>query len=454
MTSSSRFAGKVAIVTGSSNGIGRATAILLGREGAKVTITGRNSARLQETNNTLLNSGVDSEKINVVVGDLNDVTCQNDLVESTLKKFQKIDILFIHYTFYGAAKAGLDQLTRSLALELIEHGVRVNSVSPGLIDTGFLTALGLEDKSVANLTKYFSEHRDCIPVGKAGSPEDVAKLIAFLADRKLSSFIIGQSIVIDGGSSLVLGMTSHDLSKVLCSSNGIGRATAVLLAREGAKVTITGRNSARLEETRQEILKAGVPEENILAVSADVATEGGQDELIAKTIEKFGRLDILVNNAGATFRDAEGRTGLSQDISVYDKVMQINLKSVVTLTQKAKAHLIEAKGEVVNVSSIFGGEQAHPDVLYYAMSKTALNQFTRSAAIDLIKDGMLDFWQSHRECLPCKKIANPIDIANVIAFLADRNLSSYIIGQSIVADGGTSLMMGAHAHNMNDILGQ
>ncbi|EGT43614.1 hypothetical protein CAEBREN_15781 [Caenorhabditis brenneri] len=264
------------------------------------------------------------------------------------------------------------------------------------------------------------------------------------------------------------------------SSNGIGRAAAILFAQEGAKVTITGRNVQRLEETKQEILKSGVPKDHVLAVACDLTSEQGQDELINSTIAKFGRLDILVNNAGTAFVDSQGKTGLNQDVSDYDNVMEINMRSVVTLTKKAKEHLIKSKGEIVNVSSIAAGPQAHSDMMYYAMSKASLDQFTRCAAIDLIQHGvrvnsvspggvttgigeamglpagafekMMKFMESHKECLPCGKIAEPVDIAHVIAFLADRRLSSYIIGQSIVADGGSSLVMGCHAHDLMKIM--
>ncbi|EGT43701.1 hypothetical protein CAEBREN_06008 [Caenorhabditis brenneri] len=207
------------------------------------------------------------------------------------------------------------------------------------------------------------------------------------------------------------------------SSNGIGRATAVLFAKEGAKVTITGRNAQRLEETRQKILKAGVPEDHVLSIVCDLNTEEGQDELINSTIQRFGKLDILVNNAGAAFNDDQYKTGIEQDISVYDKVMQINMRSVVTLTQKAEKYLIEAKGEIINVSSMAAGPQ-----------------------------GYCRFIESHKECLPSGKVGQPNDIANIIAFLADRSVSSYIIGQTIAADGGSTLVMGMQAHDMMDIL--
>ncbi|UMM33407.1 hypothetical protein L5515_006902 [Caenorhabditis briggsae] len=273
---------------------------------------------------------------------------------------------------------------------------------------------------------------------------------------------------------------SGKVAIVTGSSNGIGRATAILFAKEGAKVTITGRNAQRLEETKQEILKAGIPEDHVLAIATDLATEEGQDELINETIKKFGKLDILVNNAGAAFMDDKRTSGVDQDISVFDKIMQINLRSIVTLTQKAKKYLVETKGEIVNVSSIGAGPQAQPKFIHYALSKASLDQYTRSAAIDLIQYGVrvnavspgvvatgfgeamgmtremdqkyFNFLESHKDCIPCGSIGKPIDIANIIAFLADRKLSSYIIGQSIVADGGSTLVMGMQSHNMMDIL--
>ncbi|CAO4378070.1 unnamed protein product [Caenorhabditis nigoni] len=273
---------------------------------------------------------------------------------------------------------------------------------------------------------------------------------------------------------------SGKVALITGSSTGIGKATAILFAQEGAKVTITGRNTQRLEEMKQEILKAGIPEDHVLAITADLNTEEGQDELINETIEKFGKLDILINNAGALFHDAQGRNGIAQDISVYDRTMEINMRTVVTLTQKALKFLIEAKGEIVNVSSMAAGPQAQPSVTYYAMSKAALDQFTRSIAIDLIQHGvrvnsvspgvvktsfglvegmpaglqdkLISFFESHKECQPSGKVGRPIDIAHIISFLADRKRSSYIIGRTIHADGGSSLVMGMQAHNMMDIL--
>ncbi|EGT43626.1 hypothetical protein CAEBREN_08824 [Caenorhabditis brenneri] len=199
------------------------------------------------------------------------------------------------------------------------------------------------------------------------------------------------------------------------SSNGIGRSAALLFAQDGANVTITGRNAERLEETRQLLLKSGIPEKNINSVVADVTTPEGQEQLIKTTLDKFGKIDILVNNAGAAISDNTGVTGTDQSIEVYHKTLQLNLQAVIQMTQKAKAS--------------FGGCQRRNRECFY------------------------NFMASHKECIPAGFSGRPEDIANIILFLADRNLSSYIIGQSIVADGGSTLVMGGQAHDLKAMLG-
>ncbi|CAI5437938.1 unnamed protein product [Caenorhabditis angaria] len=277
-----------------------------------------------------------------------------------------------------------------------------------------------------------------------------------------------------------MGRFTDKVAIITGSSNGIGRSTAIILAKDGAKVTITGRNAERLEETKQQIISAGVSADNINSVVADITTSAGQDQIINSTIQKFGKIDILVNNAGAAITDPSGSSGLAQNISVYDKTFELNVRSVIELTQKAKPHLIASKGEIVNVSSIAASPQSHPDFNYYSMSKAALDQFTRNIAIELVKSGirvncvnpglvitgfaqamgapvevsskLYSYMGSHPDCVPIGRVGQPEDIANIIAFLADRSASFYIIGQTITADGGSTLVMAMNTHNLTDLL--
>lgn len=121
-----------------------------------------------------------------------------------------------------------------------------------------------------------------------------------------------------------------------------------------------------------------------------------------------------MNNAGAAIPDAFGTTGTDQGIDIYHKTLKLNLQAVIEMTKKVKPHLVASKGEIVNVSSIVAGPQAvrfflillpgvsnfnkppiqlknyfqQPDFLYYAIAKAALDQYTRSTAIDLAKFGI------------------------------------------------------------------
>ncbi|KAK6733311.1 hypothetical protein RB195_017200 [Necator americanus] len=257
------------------------------------------------------------------------------------------------------------------------------------------------------------------------------------------------------------------------SSSGIGAGTAVLFAKEGAKVTITGRKKDGLAGTKKAMLEVGANEDHINVVVADVTDALGREEIVTSTIQKFGRLDILINNAGAGFENGSMKMDANTDL--LEKTMKVNVSSVIELIQLSKPHLIKAKGEIINVSSITGLPVAHSSVPYYAMSKAALDQMMRSLAIDLIAEDvrvnnvnpgvvvtqfiqnmgvpdemaqkMYDSFASNRAVLPCGKVGNPSDIANVIAFLADRSQSFYIVGQTIVADGGTSIVLAMSSAN-------
>ncbi|VDP10702.1 unnamed protein product [Heligmosomoides polygyrus] len=157
--------------------------------------------------------------------------------------------------------------------------------------------------------------------------------------------------------------------------------------------------------------------------------------------------------------------------------MDINLRSVIQLVRLCRPHLIRSKGEIVNISSINALNFGFKQVPYYAISKAGLDQFTRALAIDLIGFGVrvngvspgivetdfmdsvqmppffqvYKFYGSQPNAAPYGSNASAADIANIIAFLADRSASSVIVGQMIVADGGTSLIMGAYTFDFEKV---
>lgn len=112
--------------------------------------------------------------------------------------------------YYASSKAALEQYSRAVAIDLIAEGIRVNVVSPGFVATGFATvSRGLDAQQSSNFYSSLGNDRYSIPIGFAGQPEHIAKVIAFLADRNASEYIVGQTIVADGGSTLINGFHAH-----------------------------------------------------------------------------------------------------------------------------------------------------------------------------------------------------------------------------------------------------
>ncbi|CAJ0608016.1 unnamed protein product, partial [Cylicocyclus nassatus] len=251
------------------------------------------------------------------------------------------------------------------------------------------------------------------------------------------------------------------------SSSGIGAGTALLFAKEGARVTITSNKTEELEATRQSIIKdSACKEDDILAIPGDILDDVVKEKIVSDTVAKWGRIDILVNNVGGMFGSYGGLLG---DIAYLKKTMDLNIYSAVQMVDLCCPYLIKAKGEIVNVSSIaampFGWA---PTWAYYSMAKAAQDQLTRAWAIELIAEGVrvnavrpgvtkTNFGvtaglkpgaaeeiykaaESSPDTLPIRKCGEPEDIANLIAFLADRSQSRYMIGQTVTIDGGTTLV--------------
>ncbi|VDD96511.1 unnamed protein product [Enterobius vermicularis] len=255
------------------------------------------------------------------------------------------------------------------------------------------------------------------------------------------------------------------LLNVLGSSNGIGRATAIIFAREGAKVTITGRKPDALRVTKAECLKAGAKESDILDLIGDITTEEVQDRLINETIKKFDKLDILINNHGGDMKQQDDDGNIL--IGKYDSLIHLNSKSPFYMAVKSIPHLKKTKGCIVNVGS---GASIMPTCPFpmYAMAKASLDHMTRLLAAKYAKDGIRvnsvnpggtitafmdnmgyapEVQQKMRAAvsksvIPFGRYAEADEIAKSIVFLADNDSSSYTTGQLLFVDGGMTLTAG------------
>jgi NAD(P)-dependent dehydrogenase (short-subunit alcohol dehydrogenase family) len=235
-------------------------------------------------------------------------------------------------------------------------------------------------------------------------------------------------------------------------SSGIGRATALSFASQGAKVIITARRPAPLEET-----VAAHP--NIAGIVADAAAPDAAARTIAKAVETWGRLDVLVNNAGAG-------AILPLADATADRIMEIfavNVFGPSLLTAAALPYLGTTKGTIINVSSTFG-HKAAAGLSHYAASKAALEHLTRCWALELAPHGIrvnavaagptesgaltgmiglsaeqaAAIKEQEREQIPLKRRGTPNDVARWIVQLADPAFE-WVTGQVIAVDGGLGL---------------
>lgn len=244
-------------------------------------------------------------------------------------------------------------------------------------------------------------------------------------------------MLLDGKAALVTG-----------ASRGIGRAIALRLASEGAKVAINfAGNQKAAEEVKSEIEANGG---EAILVQANVADPAAVEAMFAKVVEAFGTVDILVNNAGIT-RDGLLLRMKDED---FEAVIDTNLKGVFYCT-KAAAKLMMKKhsGRIVNMSSVVGliGNAGQTN---YAASKAGVLGFSKSAAkelaargitVNMVAPGFIDtdmtavladkVKEAMVKEIPLRRMGRPEDVANAVLFLVS-DCSSYITGQVINVDGG------------------
>ncbi|SDF59547.1 NAD(P)-dependent dehydrogenase, short-chain alcohol dehydrogenase family [Fontibacillus panacisegetis] len=246
-----------------------------------------------------------------------------------------------------------------------------------------------------------------------------------------------------------MGRLDNKVAIITGAAGGMGKEDALLFVKEGAKLVITDIQEEKIKQTAQEIINNGG---DAIGVVQNVTSEEDWKRVVDTAIEKYGKIDILVNNAGVSSPTPLLETSTEQ----WDKVMDINVKSVFFGQKYVVPHMIEnGGGSIVNISSIAGLTGANGSGPYTA-SKGAVRMLTKATAVDfakhniransvhpgiirtpmtddLMKDDKMKAWFDSVTPLP--RLGEAQDIAAGVLFLASDE-SSFITGIELPIDGG------------------
>jgi NAD(P)-dependent dehydrogenase (short-subunit alcohol dehydrogenase family) len=239
------------------------------------------------------------------------------------------------------------------------------------------------------------------------------------------------------------------------ASSGIGRATALRFARAGASVLLVGRNDSALAEVAAAVEREGG---RSATLAADVTDAEAPSRIVNAALDRFAGLTALVNAAGIIGSGSIESTTDEQ----WDAMLDINTRAPFRLMRAATPALIASKGSIVNVSSVTG-LRSFPGVLAYCVSKSAVDQLTRCAALELApkgvrvnavnpgvvisnlhrrggmnEDSYAAFLEHSKATHPIGRPGEPHEIADLIFFLTSPN-AAWITGETISIDGGRHL---------------
>jgi len=233
-------------------------------------------------------------------------------------------------------------------------------------------------------------------------------------------------------------------------STGIGKAIALRFAREGAKVAITGREQAALEEATREIAEQGG---EAMFIQGDVQLAQDVRRMVDQTLDRWGAIDILVNTAGI----CKPATFLEIEEAEWDRHVAINLKGTFLAGQYVARDMVRRgiKGSIINMSSV-NGLAAESDQAHYNATKGGINLLTMSMALELAPYGIRvnalcpgfietrltrplinnpDRIAPYLKTIPMGRVGLPEDIADAALFMASDE-SRYMTGHCLVVDGG------------------
>jgi 3-oxoacyl-[acyl-carrier protein] reductase len=236
------------------------------------------------------------------------------------------------------------------------------------------------------------------------------------------------------------------------SGKGIGEAIARRFAAEGAKVVINARSDDDVQRVVNGITESGF---DAFGYAADIGTAEGARALVSSAQDHYQQLDILVHNAGIfPYNTIE-----KMDDETWQKVMNINLNSAFYLSKACLEPMRQqGSGRILFTSSVLGNRAAAPGTAHYATSKSGLNGFIRSAALEFARDNITvngvepgmtltpgikqEFTAERREkmaaTVPLNRFGTPEEVAAAMSFLASDE-AAYVTGQTLVMDGGATL---------------
>lgn len=236
------------------------------------------------------------------------------------------------------------------------------------------------------------------------------------------------------------------------SRRGMGRAHALAFAKEGARVVVSDISLEDCQEVVDEIASQGG---EAIAIKCDVTKKEEIEEMVRKTIEKWGRVDVLVNNAGI----CQFKPFLQLTEEDWERTIDINLKGYFLCAQRVAHEMAKQKsGVIINIASIAMGQVGvgFPNITHYCASKGGIVAMTEAMAIELapfnirvnaiapgaIETPMIDplkqdpkMMEATLARVPLHRVGRPEEVSNLVLFLASE-ASSYMTGSTVVIDGG------------------
>lgn len=237
-------------------------------------------------------------------------------------------------------------------------------------------------------------------------------------------------------------------------NSGIGKATAILFAKEGAKVVVAARTESLGLEVVQTIADEG---RQAIFVPTDVSQAEDVKNLIDTTVNTYGKVDVLFNNAGIDYREL---AALKETEEQWDKVIDTNLKGVFLCTKYAVPEMLKIRGgSIINNSSVLGVVAGPLDTTAYHASKGALLAFSKKVAVFYAKDNIRvncilpgaiatpmagiteeklkdpEVIEARKARQPLSKVGMPIDVAYAALYFASDE-SAFVTGASLIVDGG------------------